>query len=233
MKQTKLAALFILFPIVVQIPFTILTVKFGYPDILRENAGVVMTQFNEGGSPLIWTWYVYAMSIAIFLGAVFQMKKIKGLYKGQDIFTVGLVSGLVQMIALLRWTFLVPFLSRAYVSSSDLAIKKSLEVVFEIQNSFLGIGLGEHLGQMTMAAWTVLLVGSIMKDHKVTRFLGYVSAFTLFAGLSEHLVTALGYSVANLDKVTMIGFILWSLWMITVGVKVAISKSTVFLVADK
>ncbi len=232
MKQTQLAALLMLFPIVVQIPFTILTVKFGYPDILRENAGVVMTRFVEGGSLLIWTWYAYAMSIVFFLGAVFQMKQIKGLQNGQAIFTLGLVSGLVQMIALLRWTFLVPFLSRAYVGSSDLAIKKSLEVVFDIQNSFLGIGLGEHLGQITMAAWTVLLVGAIIKEHKVTRYLGYVSAFTLFAGLSEHLVTALGYSFGNLDKVTMVGFILWSLWMITVGIKVAISKSTVFLLGD-
>lgn len=232
MKQTKLAAFFMLFPIAVQIPFTILTIKFGYPDILRENGGLVMTRFAEGGTPLIWTWYAYSMSILFFLGALFQLSQVKNLYRSKAIFTVGLVSSLVQMIALVRWTFLVPFLSRAYVDSSDLAVKKSLEVIFDIQNSFLGIGLGEHLGQMTLVAWTVLLVGSVIKEHKMTRSLGYVSAITLLAGLSEHLATALGHSVTNLDKVTMVGFILWSVWMITVGVKVAISKSTAFWVVE-
>ena len=53
MKKTGI--LFILGAIGVFVPYTILTIIFQYPDILREPAGTILTKFQDGGTPLILT----------------------------------------------------------------------------------------------------------------------------------------------------------------------------------
>ncbi len=39
----------------VLIPYTILTIIFEYPTILRQDTAFILTKFPEGGSKLIWT----------------------------------------------------------------------------------------------------------------------------------------------------------------------------------
>jgi len=40
----------------VLVPYTILTIVFEYPDILRQDTGIILTKFYQGGSKLIFTW---------------------------------------------------------------------------------------------------------------------------------------------------------------------------------
>jgi hypothetical protein len=42
-------------------PYTILTFTFSYPDILREETGIILEQFHQGGSSLIFTWLAFAL----------------------------------------------------------------------------------------------------------------------------------------------------------------------------
>ena len=61
MAQKKIGWLLITGAIGVFIPYTILTITFEYPDILRQDTGIVLTRFHEGGSSLIVTWWAFAI----------------------------------------------------------------------------------------------------------------------------------------------------------------------------
>src|ERR1700750_1411004 len=45
----------------VLIPYTILTISFDYPGILRNETSVILLKFHKGGSKLIWTWFWFAL----------------------------------------------------------------------------------------------------------------------------------------------------------------------------
>jgi hypothetical protein len=45
----------------VLVPYTILTISFDYPDILRKETSIILSRFYKGGSKLIWTWFWFAL----------------------------------------------------------------------------------------------------------------------------------------------------------------------------
>ena len=54
---------------------------------------------------------------------------------------------LVQTLGLLRWPFLVPYLSGRYQDeSASPATREALTVVFETIHQYLGVAVGEHVG---------------------------------------------------------------------------------------
>ncbi|MBY0451831.1 MAG: DUF4386 family protein, partial [Bdellovibrionaceae bacterium] len=146
-KQKLSGVLLILFPLLIQIPFSILAAKFQYPDILRLPPGEILTKFSDGGNFLILTWYFYAAFIFIFLFATLTYKSVSGNDRlEKTLKVIGVTSAVVQMLGLLRWTFLVPFLADAYKKASGVDSKLLIETIFTAQHNFLGLGMGEHLG---------------------------------------------------------------------------------------
>ena len=59
--EKKIGNLLITGALGVLIPYTILTLVFDYPDILRQETGVILTKFQQGGNRLIWIWWAFAM----------------------------------------------------------------------------------------------------------------------------------------------------------------------------
>ena len=111
MKSEKLIGLLLIAGAVgVFIPYTILTMTFEYPDILRQDAGVVLTKFHEGGSSLIFTWWAFAiLGLPLLIAYILIGQKLEGrLGFIKWVTTLGIISGIVQIIGLLRWVFVVP-----------------------------------------------------------------------------------------------------------------------------
>jgi hypothetical protein len=131
MKQEKIIGyLLIAGAIGVFIPYTILTITFEYPDILRQDAGTILTRFHNGGSSLIFTWWAFAilglpLLIAyILIGQMFENKV--GFIRWTT--TIGVVSGMVQIIGLLRWVFVVPVIANTYATSDGPATREAARV---------------------------------------------------------------------------------------------------------
>jgi uncharacterized oligopeptide transporter (OPT) family protein len=61
--------------------------------------------------------------------------------------TMGVLAAIVQVLGLIRWPFLVPYLARA-ASAPDAtpARLEAVDVVFQSFNRYLGVAVGEHLG---------------------------------------------------------------------------------------
>ncbi len=205
----------LLFPLIVQVPFGILSANFHYPEVLRAPAAEVLRAFHGAGPGLVWVWYAYAMSIGVFALGLLALDRDDPRMRTATL--VGLASALVQWIALARWTFLVPTLARlhAFASPADAA---GIEQLFAAQHQLLGVGLGEHLGQMLMAAWTILMVRAVGQPLWL-KTAGWLAAVLFVVGLSEQLGTAIGFGVGPLAHAPMVAFILWSVWLVGLGVQ--------------
>ena len=59
--------LLVLTPVAFNLFFTLLSVTFEYPDILREPAGYVLERFDAGGPGLVATWYGFMLTAVLFV----------------------------------------------------------------------------------------------------------------------------------------------------------------------
>src|SRR6187549_1948916 len=90
----------------VLIPYTLLTISFDYPDILRQETSIILSRFHEGGSNLIGTWFFFSLGgitlipAYILIGQIFERRSL--LTRIATVF--GVIGLIVQMIGLLRWT---------------------------------------------------------------------------------------------------------------------------------
>ncbi|HLA58471.1 MAG TPA: hypothetical protein VK622_06910, partial [Puia sp.] len=60
-REKTIGLLLITGAVGVLIPYTILTIIFDYPNILRQDPAIILTRFHAGGSSLILTWWAFAI----------------------------------------------------------------------------------------------------------------------------------------------------------------------------
>jgi len=205
------------------IPYTILTIIFEYPDILRQDTSIILTKFHDGGSKLIWTWFAFAVTglpllpAYIMVGQKFENK----VPLVRMATTIGVIGLIVQMVGLLRWTFVVPVLADTFVHATDEATKAAAVVSFKTIHQFGGVILGEHLGQLFTIAWTVMMTISFAKLKlmpKWINWLGIISAAIYLLAQAELFATVIkGFPVWELAG--FVGSTLWLLWLIIIGIR--------------
>lgn len=214
--------LLILTPIAFNVFFTMLSMSFEYPDILREDAGYVLQEFDAGGSGLIAIWYAFMLTAVLFVPLAVLVHRV--LARDDTPYlalatTFGVVAGVVQFLGLVRWPFLVPYLADTYLdpASSD-ATKESTVVMFEAFNRYAGVAVGENLGYLFTALWTVPVAIALFRSELPWRGwlagLGLVSAGGILLGTLE----PAGFKAAA--DIVVVGYILWSIWLIVFGASV-------------
>ena len=205
------------------IPYTILSITFQYPDVLREAPGTILTSFHNGESTLIFTWLAFAlMGLPLLVAYSLIGKKLETkLPFVRWVTTIGVVSGVLQIIGLLRWVFVVPVLATDFVNTSSPARQEAIEISFKVIHQFGGVLLGEHLGQLLTVIWTVFISVALLKVNIIPKWLalvGFITSFIYFLAQAELLATVIpGFPV--IDMAGFIGSTLWLLWLILVGGK--------------
>lgn len=211
------------------IPYTILTIIFNYPDILRKDPASILREFQKGGTALIFTWLAFAvLGLPLLVGYSLLGKKLEvKLPYISWVTTAGMVSGIVQVIGLLRWVFVVPVLANDYSNTNDPVIQTSVITSFKVIHQFGGVILGEHLGQLFTIIWTAGMSYALLKSKMIPRWLGwfgFVTSAIYFLAQAELLATVIqGFPVWDLAG--FIGSTLWLIWLITVGFKLMIQRS--------
>lgn len=204
------------------IPYTMLTIIFDYPNILRQDTSSVLTRFNQGGNSLVWTWFAFAITgiplipAYIMIGQTLENKN--SLVRMAT--TIGLIGLIVQMIGLLRWTFVVPVLADSFVHAQDESTKAAAIIAFKTIHQFGGVILGEHLGQLFTIAWTVLMTISFAQLKLVPKWvnlLGITSSFIYLLAQAELFATVIK-GIPVWDMAGFMGSTLWLVWLIVVGV---------------
>ena len=219
--------LLILTPVAFNVFFTLLSVTFEYPDILREPTGYVLRHFDAGGSGLVAIWYGFMLTAVLFVPLAILVHKALARENTPYMAVAtafGVVAGVVQFLGLVRWPFLVPYLADTYLDpASSEATREAVAVVFEAFNLYAGVAVGENLGYLFTGLWTVLVAmamfGSALPFRRWLSLLGTVSAAGILVGTLE----PAGFEPAA--NIVVVGYILWSIWLALFGIFLLLPRS--------
>ena len=220
------AILLIIVPIGFNVAFFELGRTFDYPAILREPPGAVLRRFDAGGTFLLLRWQGLLTSALGMLPLV----ALLGIALGADPaltvagVVIGAAAGLVQVLGLVRWPFVIPELARRYVAAEGpaaAATRETIEVVFAMLNRLLGVGIGEHLGYLLTGLWTILVAVSIVSTAAIAPWLGLIGlpiGLALLLGSLEFVGPneKSGWKLAG--TIVPIAYVAWSIWLIALGI---------------
>ena len=220
MNISKLTGLLlIILPVAFNLVFFLLQRNFEYPDILRKPTDYILSRFNEGGKRLIMTWYAFAFTGVLFLPVAFLVHQTFASETTPYMpfaTTIGVLAGLVQCLGLIRWTFLVPYLAKTYFEPEATQVTRdSIVVVFQAFHRYAGVAIGEHLGYLFTSIWTAFIALAVTQSPLFSPWLGWIGlvpAIGIFIGVFEES----GFKAAG--AITAISYILWSLWLIALGI---------------
>jgi hypothetical protein len=210
-------------PLWFNVTFTLLAKRFDYPDILRRPPAEILGRFRAGGSSLILLWWTFTLSgVLLIVSSV-----LLGLVLGMDPLvvvatTVGVVAGVVQMLGLLRWVYLVPMLARADADPAlDPARRAANEAVFAAAHRYLGVGVGEHLGYLFTGLWSLLIGVAVVQGSAIPSWLGWpgvVVGAGLVVGSAEFLGPNEERGWALAGAAIPILYVAWSVWLLAMGI---------------
>ncbi len=204
-------------PIAFNVIFIALGRVFDYPDILRRPTDEILRRFAAGGRRLVLLWYAFALIGVLFIPLALIVGELTADDPlGRASVPFGLIAGVVQLIGLLRWPFLVPLLAGAYVATgASQASRDAIAVTFESAHRFLGMAIGEHLGYLFTAVWSVLVALALEGSGLVPDVLalaGLVPTAAILVGLLE----PAGWRPAG--AINAIAYLAWSMWLVALGI---------------
>jgi hypothetical protein len=216
-------ALLILAPVWFNVTFTLLAKRFDYPDILRRPTGEILERFRAGGSALVLTWWAFMLSglffvaAAVVLGQALAVSAIAPLA-----ITIGVLAGLVQVLGLLRWSYLVPTLARSHAAvTASPAARETDAAIFRAIHQYAGVGIGEHLGYLLTGLWSILIGFAIVLGEAVPSWLG-LPGILIGAGLMVSSAEFLGPNEERgwpaAGAAVPVLYIAWSAWLLGVGI---------------
>ena len=212
------AVILILMPIALLVLYTMLALNFEYPSILRQPTQYVLERFAAGGPFLAGTWYAFALAAAMLVPIAVMLHSFLSRDDTPYMATataIGVVAGVVQVLGLIRWPLLVPYLATTYFDpAASQSVRDAAAVVFQALNHYAGVGIGENLGYLFTSVWTLLAALAMVKSQWFRAWLGWlgvVPAVAIFIGIFE----PLGFLEAS--YFAMVGYILWAAWLILAG----------------
>ncbi|MFT3809784.1 MAG: DUF4386 family protein [Micropepsaceae bacterium] len=215
------------FAVLTNVPYSALIALFDYDDVLRRPSGEVLTLFRAGGEALVLAWWGFAMAavgFAIAAGLAGEALARRGVMPRWATM-LGVASGLIQAVALLRWVFAVPHLAAAY-AGGDAAAQAGAIATYETLNLYLGAGLGEHLGQMLLVIWTGAIALAFTHLGGTLKIIGWIGFATLPLWLVAQ-TEMLSLSLPSLPVIEAapIAFMGWMAWLIAAGAAMVLRRA--------
>jgi hypothetical protein len=196
----------ILAVVAANLAFAGLAASFGYPGILAEPPGRVLAAFAaEQAAVTTWFLVLAVSALALVPAAVLLGRLLPPGPAASLSVPVGVLAGAVQVLGLLRWPYAVPALAHA----SD---RGAAETTFAALHGYLGTGVGETLGYVLTASWTLLVLAALPRRPRWFAVLGTGSAVAIAAGVLTPL------AVPGADQVNFAGYVMWSAWALALGV---------------
>jgi hypothetical protein len=219
MNRKLTASLLILAAVLATAGFTALGSIFNYPDVLDEPAAKVLAAFRDSQTAVSAWFLVLALAAGLLAPIAIGVGRLSSRKAMRIAVPIGITAAVVQVVGLLRWPILVP----GYASdagSSNLAVAHDARDTFTTVSDVLGTGLGETIGYLLTATWTVLVVVALGRRYAGRWFqvLGVTSAVLVFAGVFSPL------DLSGVDTANFFGYVLWSAWLVAFGVVVLVHE---------
>jgi hypothetical protein len=217
MNARLTATLLILAAVLANVAFTALGSIFNYPDVLDEPAGDVLASFSEHQTA-VGAWFtVLALSAALLAPIAIGVGRLSARRAMRFAVPVGIAAAVVQVVGLLRWPILVPGYASDAASGSP-GVAADARDAFSTASDILGTAIGETLGYLLTAVWTMLVIAALGRRFAGRWFaaLGAVSAGFVLVGVLSPL------NLPVVDPANFIGYVLWSIWLIAFGVVIVV-----------
>ena len=216
MKARRLAGvLLVAGAVLANVAFVGLGSVFEYPDVLQKPAPEVLATFGADEAAIVAFFCLLALSAALLAPGALLVGRIIGGPLGTWSARVGIAAAAVQVIGLMRWPLVVPSLAaRATDDGASAGDRADAADTFDLVSGILGTGIGETLGYLLTALWTLLVVRAFRGRIAGWWFsaLGGAAAALILAGVA----TPLGLPGA--DFANLVGYVLWSAWLVAFAV---------------
>ncbi len=197
------AVLMVVAVVLANVAFLGLGSVFNYPDILQDDADEILAAFRDDEGTIIALFVILALSAALLAPIAILLGRLAGNRLGRWSIWVGIAAAVVQVIGLSRWALIVPFIADREDTDA-----------FETVHTVLGTVVGETLGYLLTATWTVLIISALGR-----RLAG---GWFTYVGLAAAALIALGVlvplDVPGTDFANFVGYILWSIWLVAFAV---------------
>ncbi len=191
--------------ILANLAFIALGSVFDYPDVLSRPTDEFVALFQENRAAVMAWFAVLAASAALMAPAAIALGRLGTTKAARWSVIVGVAAAAVQAIGLSRWFLLVPTLA----AQGD---AKALDQI-ELAHTVLGQGVGETLGYILTATWTVLVIAGFphLRGGRIRTAVGLAAAGLIAVGLLAP------WHVPGTDMANFIGYVLWSLWVLVLA----------------
>ena len=219
MNAKLTASLLILAAVLANVAFAALGAIFNYPDVLDEPAGKVLGAFRDDQTAVSGWFAVLALAAALLAPVAIGVGRLSAQRAMRIAVPVGIAAAGVQVIGLLRWPILVPgYASDA--ASANAGVAEAARDSFTTASNILGTALGETVGYLLTATWTMLVVVALGRRYAGRWFqvLGAASAGLVVVGV----LSPLGLAV--IDTANFLGYVLWSVWLIALAVVIGVHE---------
>jgi hypothetical protein len=197
------AVLMVIAVVLANVAFLGLGSVFNYPDVLQDDADEILAAFRDDEGTIITLFVILALSAALLAPIAILLGRLARNELGRWSIWVGIAAAVVQVIGLSRWALIVPFLTDREDTDA-----------FETVHTVLGTVVGETLGYLLTATWTVLIIYAL-GQHLAGRwftYLGLLAAALIAVGVLVPL------DVPGTDFANFVGYIIWSIWLVVFAV---------------
>jgi hypothetical protein len=193
--------------------FTVLGSVFDYPDVLQQPVEDVLVAFRAAQTTIVVWFAVMALSAALLIPIAIGVGRLSRDRVMRVAVPVGIAAAVVQIVGLARWPLLVPSFA-AGAASPDPAVARAARDAFLLAHRLLGTVVGETLGYLLTAAWTILVLVALHRELAGRWFtvLGTGSAVLILGGVLSPL------RVPVVDTANFVGYVAWSLWLVVFAV---------------
>jgi hypothetical protein len=207
----------------------VLVVVFEFPDVLRNTAEHRLALFLEHSNVIIPTYYFFALTgfsmivMAVLLHQLLNENR-STLVALATVF--GVLAGTFQVLGYIRWPILIPYIAENMANPAKGLSEEAVILAEGIFNRYVGMAVGEHLGTLAMAVWTILIGLAMLSRKLFDRALGWVGVvigILVFAMSME----PLGGVLSALGVLGVFVWPAWAIWLLFLSVSLFRTKAGV------
>ena len=162
--------------VLMAVGFGMLAQIFGYPEIIREKPGVILTELYKQAStvPYLYLGVAYSGGLVVFVAVLLKKvfeKETNAVWVDLGQIS-GVLSGFTFLFGLMRWLVLFPWLADLYVNQQ--ADPKTLELLFEAFNSYVGFSVAEHVGFLFLSLMLIFFSLTILNSKLIPAWVGWL-----------------------------------------------------------
>lgn len=199
--------------------FGVLAAVFDFPEVLRLPSAERLALFRRERAIVQPTYWVLALTglnqvaIAVFVHRALRARSATLAQLG---LVFGVVCGVLQAAGFVRWAILIPYLADE-MASADPTTARTIALLEGAFNRYAGMALGEHVANLCLGLWTILIGVALRHERTLDPRLG-PAAIGLGAVALVLALEQLGVAPALLGLVLDFGFPAWAVWLVLLAV---------------